>query len=338
VRNKLDIKRIIISRTDSIGDVILTLPVCGLIKKYFPDTKIIFLGRTYTKAIINCCEFVDEFMNADELLSLDDTAATATLKAINADTLIHVFPNKRIAQLAKKAKIKNRIGTTNRLFHWGNVNKLVKLSRKNSTLHEAQLNCKLLCPLGINVVPNLPELANYLGFTRIPSVNNTAFQLIDPTKTNVILHPKSNASAREWSLENYSKLIQLLPSEKYKIFISGTNKEKEILSDWLKTLPPHVVDITGKFSLEEFIVFIGKTHFLVAASTGPLHIAAAIGIGAVGIYPPIKPMHPGRWRPIGKKVKVACVEKSCNDCRKNPQQCLCMGQVYPADIAKLLTN
>lgn len=333
---RLDIKRIIISRTDAIGDVILTLPVCGLIKKYFPDSEIIFLGRTYTRAIINCCEFVDEFLNADELLQLKDPEAIAKLKALNADTLIHVFPNKKIARLAQKSKIKNRIGTTNRLFHWGNVNKLVKLSRKNSTLHEAQLNCKLLVPLGINVIPTLQELENYIGFTKIPALNPVASTWIEPSKINVILHPKSNASAREWSLENYKNLIGLLPSEKYKIFISGTDKEKLILNDWIKTLPASVMDITGKFSLEEFIAFISKMDFLIAASTGPLHIAAAVGIGAIGIYPPIKPMHPGRWQPIGKKAKFVCVEMSCNDCRNNPQQCLCMDKVSAFELAKLM--
>ena len=275
-------------------------------------------------------------MNADEVLKLDDAAATAKLKTLNADTLIHVFPNKRIAQLAKKAKIKNRIGTTNRLYHWGNVNKLVKLSRKNSTLHEAQLNCKLLSPLGINIIPTLQELSNYIGFTKIPSLNSASIALIDSTKNNVILHPKSNASAREWSLGNYKALIDLLPSEKYKIFISGTDKEKNILSDWIKTLPSHVVDITAKFSLEEFIAFISKANFLVAASTGPLHIAAAAGVGAIGIYPPIKPMHPGRWQPIGKNANYVCVDENCNDCKNKPQQCLCMDKISAVEVAKLL--
>lgn len=336
--SKLDIKRIIISRTDAIGDVILTLPVCGLIKKHFPDSNIIFLGRTYTKAIINCCEFVDEFVNVDELFKLNDTEVIARLKELNADTLIHVFPNKKIARLAKKAKIKNRIGTTNRLFHWGTVNKLVKLSRKNSTLHEVQLNCKLVSPLGINTVPTLQELANFIGFTKIPLLDNSYFSLIDSSKINVILHPKSNASAREWSLKNYTALISLLPSEKYKIFISGTDKEKIILTDWIKTLPLHVVDITGKFSLEEFIVFISKADFLVAASTGPLHIAAAAGVGAIGIYPSIKPMHPGRWQPIGKNANYVCIDKLCNDCRNDSRQCLCMDKISAADVAKLLVN
>ena len=36
-------KRLIISRTDSIGDVILTLPVAGELKRMFPDKQIVLL-------------------------------------------------------------------------------------------------------------------------------------------------------------------------------------------------------------------------------------------------------------------------------------------------------
>ncbi len=276
------IKRIIISRTDAIGDVILTLPLCGLIKKYYPQSTIIFLGKTYTKPVIECCKHVDEFMNADDLFKLNNKDLVTELKKLNADIFIHVFPNRRLARLAKKAKIKQRIGTTNRLFHWGNIN------------------------------------------------------LLDKTKINVILHPKSNASAREWSLENYRWLIQLLPSDKYKIFISGTEKEKKELHQWIISLPSHVADITGKFTLSEFIAFISKADYLVAASTGPLHIAAASGIGAIGIYPPIKPMHPGRWSPIGKNAHFLSIERTCFDCKGKPNACKCINEVSAADVAALI--
>ena len=55
-----DPKKIVISRTDSIGDVALTLPLAGILKEKFPNTKIIFLGNTYTKPILECCQNIDE--------------------------------------------------------------------------------------------------------------------------------------------------------------------------------------------------------------------------------------------------------------------------------------
>ena len=331
-----NIKKIIVSRTDAIGDVLLTLPLCGIIKKYYPGVKIVFLGRTYTESIISCCEHIDEFLNADTLLKLETKEAVEALQKVNADTIIHVFPKKEIAILAKKAKIKNRIGTTNRLFHWTTINKMVKLSRKNSNLHEAQLNIKLLSAIGIDEVPALNKLSEYIGFTKIPLLNNEYIPFIDKSKINIILHPKSNASAREWSLDNFKSLIQLLPEEKFKIFISGTEKEKNLLAEWMKQLPTSIVDITGIFTLPQFITFINEVDYLVAASTGPLHIASSLGIGTIGIYPPIRPMHPGRWQPIGKKAQALVINKSCSDCRKNPQSCICINQVNAKQIANII--
>jgi heptosyltransferase-3 len=312
--------------------VMLTLPLCGILKKSIPGVEIIFLGRSYTQSVISCCEHVDLYLNADELLKNKKEGVTA-LQSLQADAIVHVFPDKQIASLAKAAGIGIRIGTTNRLFHWTTVNNLVPLSRKNSELHEAQLNCKLLEPLGIHITPSLEELASYTGFKKIPALKPEYEKLLDQSKIKIILHPKSNASAREWSLKRYEELIALLPANRFQVFISGTKAEQELLADWIKSLPAGVCDITGLFSLDQFIAFISKADYLVAASTGPLHIAAACGIGAIGIYPPIRPMHPGRWKPLGKKAVALVLNKSCNDCRSNPQSCHCMNDISAKQVA-----
>jgi heptosyltransferase III len=87
-------RRIIISRTDSIGDVMLTLPMCGVIKKHFPECEIIFLGRTYTEAVVKCCDHVDFFENWDMWNNKSPQAQIEELRKWKADAIIHVFPNK----------------------------------------------------------------------------------------------------------------------------------------------------------------------------------------------------------------------------------------------------
>jgi hypothetical protein len=46
----------------------------------------------------------------------------------------------------------------------------------------------------------------------------------------------------------------------------------------------------------------------------------------MGIYPPIRPMHPGRWAPIGAKAKVFVKEGECEDCRKTGN-CHCIREI-----------
>jgi heptosyltransferase-3 len=325
---------IIISRTDSIGDVVLTLPMAGIIKQQLPDSKIIFLGRNYTKDVICLSKHIDEFISYDDILKLTEKEQIDVLKKLNTSHIIHVFPVKEIAHLAKKAGIKNRIGTTNRIWHWFTCNVRIKLSRKNSDLHEAQLNTKLLAPLGITKDFSLEELESAYGFTKVPALEKIHADLIDKTKTTIILHPKSKGSAREWGLDNFSNLITQLDKNKHQIFISGTQQEGELLKD-LILKHPDVTNLTGKLSLQQFIAFINECDTIIAASTGPLHIAAAIGKKAIGLFAPMKPIHPGRWKPIGKQANYLVLNKDCSDCRKN-MNCHCIREIKIMEVIKLI--
>ena len=76
------------------------------------------------------------------------------------------------------------------------------------------------------------------------------------------------------------------------------------------------------------MTFISKADGLIAASTGPLHLAAALGIHALGIYPPIRPMHPGRWAPVGPGAKVFVKSQYCEACRRTAD-CVCIREIRP---------
>lgn len=294
---------IAISRTDSIGDVILTLPMCGIIKKAWPDTKITFIGKTYTEAVIRACKNVDEFLNVDEILAMEPALRQEVVENIKLDVIIHVFPNATLARLASKVGVPIRIGAAKRLIHWTTCNFKPWFSRKNSALHEAQLNLKLLKPLHLQYAADLSELAMDCGFeSRVPLAQQFQ-QFTNDGRFKLVIHPKSRGSAVEWSLASYSALIEALPQELFAVFITGTAVERELISDhglpWKK---PNVHDLTGKLNLDELITFIASCDALLAASTGPLHIASACGINAIGLYSPKRPMHAGRWAPIGKRA------------------------------------
>lgn len=317
-------EHIVISRTDSIGDVVLTLPMAGILKKRFPGARIIFLGREYTRAVVNACIYVDAFMELEDFLQ-----AELPGQGKNPDIIIHVFPVRKIATRARQKAIPLRIGTTNRIYHWLTCNKLVRLSRKNADLHEAQLNLKLLKPLDISREFSLEEIGNGFGLEKLQPLQPQFAALTEPGKYQLILHPTTQGSAREWGLDNFIALVNMLDWQRYKIYISGTLKEKPLLQPLLDVLTGKVTDITGMMDLAQFISFINDCDGIVANSTGPLHIAAALGKDAMGIYPPMRPIHPGRWAPLGAGAKVFVLNKECSDCRKNRAPCHCITEIKP---------
>lgn len=327
----------LVSRTDAIGDVVLTLPVAGWLKQQYPGCRVVLIGRRYTAAVAAACPWVDDFLEYDEQLA---SPSLAELRSYAAAAIIHVFPNKRLARLAKEAKIPVRIGTRNRLLHWLTCNRLVALSRRHSPLHEAQLNLQLLAPLGYRAPLALPAVAKLVRLMPARPLRPELQALLadrQPGQLNIILHPRSRGSAREWGLAHFGQLARLLHAAGHRVFISGTADEGAELAaaNWFGEHRLYIAaDLTGELDLPEFIAFIAAADGLVAGSTGPLHLAAALGRHALGLYPPIRPMHPGRWGPLGPHAGYLVFDRpNCQDCRAAPAACTCIKAIAAATVA-----
>lgn len=319
-------KRLIISRTDNLGDVILTLPMLGYLKSVIPDLKIFFIGKKYTQPIIDRCVFVDQFLDKDELIK-----DAQKLVAVRADTIIFIYPDKQLAKIAQMSGIKQRVATAHRWYNWMYCNHLVGFTRVKSNLHESQLNFKLLKPFRLNIDIDTTELVPYYGLQ--PTKNNFSQIHLDKDRFNLILHPKSKGSAREWPLDNYYHLVLSLPIESYRIFITGLQAEGDLIRKEKPELllHPNVTDLTGKLNLEELTSFISQADGLLACSTGVLHLAAALGIYALGLYSPMKPIHPGRWMPVGKKSQYLALKEECSLCR-NSKECACINSITVEEV------
>ncbi|MDJ0363764.1 glycosyltransferase family 9 protein [Hymenobacter sp. H14-R3] len=333
----------LVSRTDAIGDVVLTLPLCGWLKQHHPGCRVVLIGRAYTAAVAAACPWVDDFLELDSLAAAGKISSALLLEEMRsyaAAAIIHVFPNKLLAQLAQKAGIPVRIGTRNRLFHWLTCNRLVALSRRHSPLHEAQLNLQLLAPLGYTEKLDLAavsELVRLLPAVPLSSHWQKLLAARQPGQLNVILHPRSRGSAREWGLPHFGQLARLLHAAGHRVFISGTLDEgaELAMADWFREYKKYITaDLTGQLALPEFIAFIAAADGLVAGSTGPLHLAAALGRHALGLYPPIRPMHPGRWAPLGPHADYLVFDRpDCQNCRTQPAACTCIKAIAAATVA-----
>jgi heptosyltransferase III len=322
-------KRVVISRTDNLGDVILTLPLAGYLKSIMPDLKITFIGKKYTQPVIAKCAFVDHFLDREEVIKDPHLLAMT-----RADTIIFVFPDHELAKVAKSVQIKRRVSTAHRWYNWLYCNHLVDFSRLRSSLHESQLNFKLLKPFKLNRDVSTNELIPFYG------LHDSEFDyssLLSKDKFNLIIHPKSKGHGREWGLENYFQLIKRLPPDEFSVFITGLKEEEDLINKELPQLLtiPGVTNMMGKFSLRELNSFISQVDGLVASGTGVLHLASALGKYTVGLFPPIKPIHPGRWGPIGENATYLVHDIDCNRC-KGGAPCLCMKAIAVEQVKERL--
>lgn len=321
----LDPTKILISRTDAIGDVCLTLPVCQALAAAYPNAELTYLCRNYTRAVVACFEPLAHILVLDELQQKEAPERNALLRQY--DIVIHLFPNKEVAQWCKAAKIPLRIGTAHRFFHLFTSNSRPNFSRKRSDLHESQLNFKLLAPLGLTKVPTFLELSDNLSF-KTPELTNHLVAH-DWSKT-VLIHPKSNGSGVEYPLEKYMALALALVEKDYQVFFTGTEKEG---AQFREQIPGHasITDATGQWDLPTFIQIISKAKALVACSTGPYHIAGLCGIHAIGLFAQRKPIHPGRWAALGANSAALTLPMLCNICAEG-SPCNCIEKIEIQDI------
>jgi ADP-heptose:LPS heptosyltransferase/glycosyltransferase involved in cell wall biosynthesis len=285
-------KRFIICRTDAIGDVVLSLPIAAAIKADRPDAHVAFCVRAYAAAVVACSPFVDEILIWDpgqENFSQEPGAFDAGVLA---------FPDSAVLKALRAIKVGRIAGTGRRLHTVARLNDPVWSGRKFSGLHEAEHGLKLLERWGI---PPL-EGDQLDAATRLnaPPPSATVELLLDG-KTPVLIHPGSAGSAGNWPVEKFAELGRTLVEHGHRVLVTGTEDEGVEFRDafpWSTGL----VDTTGQLRLEELIALIGQSELLVASSTGPLHIAAGIGIRCLGLYQAQAPMWPARWAPIGPKA------------------------------------
>jgi heptosyltransferase-3 len=310
----------------------LTLPFCAWLKNQFPEAKLTFLGRNYTQSIIESFTVIDAFIALEQLTSQPTLEKLNQLKAF--DCIIHVFPNKEIASLAKKAKIPIRIGTSHRLFHLLTCNRKVNFTRKNSELHEAQLNFELLKPLSLKEIPSFSSIKDAgLNFKVQATELPTEIASLDINNV-VILHPKSQGSAIEWPIEKYIELALVLVKSGKTVCFTGTENEGVLFR---AKLPKHsnIIDTSGKLTLHQLQFFIAQSYALVACSTGPYHIAGLCGIRAVGLFSARKPIHPGRWKALGKNAIALVFDENCKSC-KSKNSCDCIQSISVEKVMQQL--
>lgn len=295
-------KHIVVSRTDGIGDVVLTLPLVGALREAFPEARISFIGRTYTAPVIAGCRHVNDFINWDEISAAQSESAQAeAIRSLKADIIFHVFPDKEVVQAAYTAGCPIRVATGRRWHTLRLANRKLWYTRKGALQHEAELNLRML--EAIELKPQLTDekIIGWYGFSAVQAVPEHA-KSFTAEKRTVLLHPLSHGSALEWPVEAFAELANRLVDAGVNVGISGTARERSQLGDRLPW--NRVADFCGALSLDELIAVIGASGGVVAASTGPLHIAAALRRHALGLYSPKAPIYPTRWRPIGTHAEV----------------------------------
>jgi len=323
---------VLVVRTDRLGDVILTLPVLSVLRDYLPHARLMMLLRRYTGQIVEGSPDVDEILWYDDARGpVSFLRMVRTLRRFRFEAAIVARPELRVALLLACARIPIRVGTGFRYYSWLFTDRVFE-HRRTAEKHEVEYNLALLKPLGIPLDAAALRFAIRIAPEERRAVEARLHSLgALPGRNRVIIHPGSGGSAREWPLQHFAELARRLQQrEDVQVFVTGTPGERRQVDEVARRAGSPALDLGGLWTIRELAAVIQSASLLVSNSTGPLHLAAALGTPVLGFYPMVTPMSARRWGPYGAHAEVleAMPVQGCPACAGgDARECLCMESI-----------
>ncbi|BDU49680.1 glycosyltransferase [Haliovirga abyssi] len=313
---------ILISRTDKIGDLVLSVPSFSKIRNMYPNAKIAILVRNYNYDIVKNLPYIDE------VIKIDDYSEKELIKKIrkfNANIFIALFTNKFIGKLSIKSKAKYRIGPYSKLHSFFSYNKGVFQKRSKSIKNEAEYNLDLIKRVDGKLFYNSKdgESKIYLGESNKKLAEKFYVEKrINKKLKTIVIHPFSGGSAKNLTIEQYIELIKRIKQElDINVVVTGGIGDKAKIDYFRKK----IIDVNyfiGKRSILDLAAIINKGDIFIGSSTGPTHIAGILGKDIVAIYPKIKAQSKIRWGVLGNgKVEYIEPEENCKEKYKCNEKC-----------------
>ncbi|NQT32568.1 MAG: glycosyltransferase family 9 protein, partial [Candidatus Omnitrophica bacterium] len=242
----MDPKRILITRTDRLGDVVLSTPIIRYIRKSYPDAYIAFMVKPENRDIVANNPHLDEVIVYDkrgEQKSFLSTVKFAQkLKQKKFDTAIALHPTNRVHIMLFLARIPVRIGYDRKMGHL--LTKKIPHNKQKGLKHEVDYSFDLLKNAGFYVK----------GAGRKPYMTTSeedkhlvdaVFKDSDLRDNIIAIHVGASCSSKRWFPERFAKVADIL-HEKFNsniVFVGG-DETSEYTKKAVSSMKYNAVDLT----------------------------------------------------------------------------------------------
>lgn len=306
--------RILVVRTDKIGDVVLTTPAIAALRKRFPQAKISGLVSPVAADLYRLNPHLDEHIVLDPALYsgfLGFWRLVRRLRRGKFEAAVVFQTRMPVAFALLFSGIRRRIGPFSKWWSWLCYNRGRRQNRSAVEMHEAQYNIQLLKEFGISVA-DTKELTHLRVDEELRRHALRFFVEKGLTKKfkTIAIHPGMAGSALNWPESHFVALARRL-IKRYNVIITGGPGEAGLVERVSLGIArqqtyapdqPVFAKYVGERGLAEMIAVLDQCDAVVAPSTGPMHLAVALGKKVVTVFPPIKVQSAVRWGPFGVDI------------------------------------
>jgi heptosyltransferase-2 len=301
-------RRILVVRTDRLGDVVLATPLLRALRRTFPEARVAALVRSYAQDLLLGNPHLDEVL-------VDDRAGAhagkrgflrlvSDLRRRRFDTALLLLPTSRTAWALALAGIRRRIGVGRKFYEVATFMESVSRHKYVPLRHEADYCLDLGRRLGVRAGDGPEDLATEVFVAdaeRAAARQRLASAGVRPGDRIVGVHAGHGGSSPNWEASRYADLTaRILARTGGGVRIALTGEEPAPSFP----LHPRLLDLRGSRPLRQLVADISQLDCLVSSSTGPMHIAAALRVPTVSLFCPLPACSNELWGPRGNTARV----------------------------------
>lgn len=316
-------KKILLVKPSSLGDVVHSLPFLNAIKDNFPNAEIHWVIAKGLEGLLETHPMVKKLWiikkdqwknikNIDETI-LEIKNLFGGLRKEEYDITIDLQGLLRSGLLTYAAKSPVRIG--------------FKEAREGSRLFYTH---KIEGGREVHAVDRYLKIASSIGCKTedvsfpMPLIKESDYvkKLKKDAGDYAVIVPGARWKTKIWPAERFGQLAAML---NIRSLLIGGQADTD-LADKVGTLSSGMAwSLAGKTDLNDLISLMRGARYVITNDTGPMHIAAALGVQVVAIFGPTNPVRTG---PYGKSNIIVTAEVSCAPCyRKSCRGMQCMDDV-----------
>lgn len=316
-----------------IGDTVLTVPFLRNLRHAYPGAQIDLMLEPFSGQVLAGCPYVDrvipfEFKTIHAYSSRSNRNKFSGYlhywKLMRAERYDAVFILKRSlssALLPFFAGVPRRIGFATE----GRSALLTDPVRYVEGSHEVEnfLNCLRVLDIPIHSTelelwPSAEADEKVLGLFEKKEWKNQDLK--------VIVHAAASLPAKQWPLERFAEVMRVLKKKYDARFIyTGAKSDSGLYAEIERHGPFYGLDLCGETSLHENLSVYRHANLFFGVDSGPMHMAAAVGVPVVALFGPTDER---KWAPWGGGHTLITKRLSCHPCK--PHKCndyVCMKQI-----------
>jgi lipopolysaccharide heptosyltransferase II len=337
-------RRVLLFRLERIGDLLMTLGALREVRRRLPEAEIHLAAGSWNRELARLVPDLHHVHTLDVPWLAREGTSSGPREIVERirdwrrkdfDLAMNFEPDIRSNALLAASGARRRVGYDAR----GGGAFLTDAHRYDTTRHVAANALALvqgtLPPDGFAPVSRSrpaapgnpqPPAAGH-AILRIPdTARRAALRLLPKAAAEPLigLNPGAGRAVKEWPGARFAKTAALLARRHgATIVLLGSAAERAKLTAVEHAIPPHVrvINLAGRAPLVELAAILERLSILISGDTGPMHLAAAVGIPVVAIFGPTDPT---RYAPLAARSVIVHARlwcRPCNRVRKPPARC-----------------